>query len=128
MTKFVVRSMTTTDYRPQYGQLPSPYHVYLLKPERRIGAYWCASQHDVQLFDTVEAAQAEIDRCLKRHFSYEPLYDIVPQDDRAVPTFWDARKGESRKRVINTDIVTEQQTLSPHEVMAELFAQSFDRR
>lgn len=34
---YVIRSMSTTDATP--GNNPTPYHIYLLKPEKRLGAY-----------------------------------------------------------------------------------------
>lgn len=107
MTKYVIRSMTTTD--ATRDNAPVPYHVYLIKPEKRRGAYWCRCSSDIATFDSIEAAQAEIDRSLPQREVYEPLQDIVPQDDRAVPTFWDARRDQGldvRRRVIGTEVVT----------------------
>ena len=36
--RYVIRSMSTTDARP--GQQVVPYHIYLLPPLERSGAYW----------------------------------------------------------------------------------------
>lgn len=75
MTKFVIRSMSTTDYvcaghgRPE--QKPEPYHIYLVKPENRAGAWWRNWIGDAMKFDTMEAAQAEIDRCFAGKAWYE---------------------------------------------------------
>lgn len=107
MTEFVIRSMTTTDYRiGKYGQQPKPYHIYLMKPECRSGAYWNAGGPDIMTFSTIEAARSEIDRCLPRKASYEPLFDIVPKNDALIPTFWDTREQHGNNaRVINDQIV-----------------------
>lgn len=107
MTKFMIRSMTTTD--SIRGSAVTPFHIYLLPSAERRGAYW-SSAYRAQQFDSIAAAQTEIDRSLPSCASYEPLYDIVPADDRAVPTFWDARDTprDARKgkfRVIGNTIV-----------------------
>lgn len=89
MSNFVVRSMSTTDYRPAWRsgttfvpeQLPQPYHIYLL--EKRIGAYWASGLHTAMKFETEEAAQAEIDRCGLTSC------DIVPVDHSKLLNFWE---------------------------------------
>ncbi len=91
MSKFVVRSMSTTNYYPAFRsggklipeQLPQPYHVYLLEVAKRIGAYWSSSPFSAMTFETEEAAQAEIDRCELT------TCDIVPVDHSHLPNFWD---------------------------------------
>lgn len=91
MTKFVVRSMSTTNYQPAMrcgdklipAQQPKPYHVYLLEVAKRIGAYWSSSPFSAMTFETEEAAQAEIDRCGLTSC------DIVPVDHSKLPNFWD---------------------------------------
>ena len=95
---YVIRSMSTTD--ACRDQPITPYHIYLLKPEKRIGAYWARHQIDAAKFDTVEAALEEGARCLRGDTSF----DVVPQNDSQVPTYWDARKGNYRNRVIGTEV------------------------
>lgn len=90
MSKFVIRSMSTTDYRPAWRsgttfvpeQLPQPYHIYLLEREKRTGAYW-SGLHGAMKFETEEAAQAEIDR-----YSLTNC-DIVPVDHSKLLNFWE---------------------------------------
>lgn len=94
-TKFVIRSMSTTDYRPAYrrgdyfepAQQPKPYHIFLKEAGKRHGAYW-ASYGDIARFETAEEAEAEAKR------ANVTGYDIVPQDFAAqgLPNCWDARK------------------------------------
>lgn len=91
MTKFVIRSMSTTDYRMAYRsgatfvpeQKPVPYHVYLMPLEKRRGAYWNRFLGDAMTFETVEAAQAEIDRCDLTSC------DIAPYDHSNLPAYWE---------------------------------------
>lgn len=89
---YVIRSMSTTDYRMAYRsgttfvpeQKPVPYHVYLMPREKRTRAFWSWIL-DAMKFASIEEAQAEID-----------LYgltscDIVPEDHEALglPTYWE---------------------------------------
>lgn len=54
---FVIRSMTTTDWN---GRDPvTPYHVFLMKPHARRGAYWTSIGPEIMMFDTLEEAEAE---------------------------------------------------------------------
>lgn len=54
---YVIRSMTTSDYN---GRDPvTPYHIYLMKPEHRRGAFWTPYGQQIMRFDTLEAAEAE---------------------------------------------------------------------
>ncbi len=114
MAQFKIRSMSTTDAGwGKYAAPIMPYHIYLRKPEFRTSAYWCQSPSETATFESVEAAQAEIDRSFPRVEKYEPLLDIVPVDDRSVPTFWDARKRKSDgmlARVVGTEIVQQART------------------
>jgi hypothetical protein len=83
MSKFVIRSMSTTN-------LPEcrPYHIYLKPVAKRAGAYW-ASIYDAERFDSfeaaVEAARSKIDG-----------FDIVPEDHKDLPTYWEARREKAR--------------------------------
>ncbi len=55
-TVFVIRSMSTSDWN---GRDPvTPYHVYLLHPQARRGAYW-ATCGSIMVFATIEEAEAE---------------------------------------------------------------------
>jgi hypothetical protein len=51
---YVIRSMSTTD--ANRAEPITPYHLYLLKPEKRIGAYWTSSKFDIATFATIDAA------------------------------------------------------------------------
>jgi hypothetical protein len=54
---YVIRSMSTSDWN---GRDPVvPYHIYLMKPEKRRGAYWSTYMLDAMKFDSIEAAEAE---------------------------------------------------------------------
>ena len=90
---FVIRSMSTTDYRPAYRgaggkvygpYLPEPYHCYLLPVAKRISAYW-APLYAAMQFDTAEQAQAEIERCSLTSC------DVVPADHekQGLPAYWE---------------------------------------
>jgi hypothetical protein len=127
-TGFVVRSMTTTDYdwrRPATKVVP--YHIYLMPPEKRRGAYW-SSLSEAQVFPTREAAQAEIDRALtKREYGYGP--DVVPFHHKDLPTFWDCQAAygaaKAVKRVTETWERREQaKKATASRLAAELFAKS----
>jgi hypothetical protein len=53
---YVIRSMSTTDWN---GRDPVvPYHVYLLQPQARRGAYW-STCGEIMRFDTLEEAEEE---------------------------------------------------------------------
>ena len=80
---FVIRSMSTTDWN---GRDPVvPYHVYLMKPEHRAGAYWTSYGRQIMHFDTLEAAEAEWKRIGLEKYGRR---DIAPIDCK-VPV-WDA--------------------------------------
>jgi hypothetical protein len=54
---YVIRSMSATDWRP--GCASVPYHIYLLPPGKRHGAYWTRIVTDAMRFDTEAEAEAE---------------------------------------------------------------------
>jgi len=56
---FVIRSMSTTDWNNYSRDPVVPYHVYLMKPEHRAGAYWTSFGRQIMVFATVEEAEAE---------------------------------------------------------------------
>ena len=91
---YVIRSMSTTDMRP--GQPIEQYHIYLLKPEKRAGAYWRRDKIDAMRFDTVEAALEHGSVALRS----DQRFDVVPFDDAGLPTYWDVRKPDYRGRLI----------------------------
>lgn len=94
--RYVIRSMSTSDWN---GRDPVvPYHIYLLKPERRAGAWWTRSflRSDVMTFDTLEEAQEELARCQaitderNKEFNFKPTFgQIVPEDARGLPSYWE---------------------------------------
>lgn len=94
---YVIRSMSTTDAMP--GCAPTPYHIYLLKPEKRARAYWARNTIDAATFDSIDEAKAHGEAVLP----HEP-FDIVPRRDQDVPTYWEARAGGCRARVIGNAI------------------------
>ena len=91
MDKFVIRSMSTTDYRMAYRsgntfvpeQKPIPYHVYLMPVEKRRGAYWNRHLLDAMAFDTIEDAHNEIARCELTSC------DVVPYEHSNLPLYWE---------------------------------------
>lgn len=94
---FLIRSMSTTDARP--GQPIVQYHLYLLKPEKRAGAYWRQDKLDAIRFESVEDALKHGSLCLK-----DDRFDVVPFDDSQVPTYWDVRKPDYRSRMLGTEV------------------------
>lgn len=102
MTQFVVRSMTTTDWRPG-GPHVTPYHIYLRTADKRVSAYW-SDRYEAAKFESIEAAEKEIEAWLRNDKIGTRRPDIVPVDDRNVPTYWDARK--TGHRVVGTELVT----------------------
>jgi len=54
MTKYVIRSMSTTNL----NEGCVPYHVYLMRTENRNAAYW-SSYLNTMFFDSIEAAETE---------------------------------------------------------------------
>lgn len=105
---FVIRSMSTTDYvaagygRPE--QKPVPYHVYLVPVANRAGAWWRNWIGDAQKFDTMEEAQAEIDRAFAGRNWYE-LPQAVAMDDKT--TFWDFQKERSASKLAEIEAARE---------------------
>ena len=88
---YVIRSMSTTDFYPG-GPPVTPYHVYLLPPGERKGAYWSRLLGLAQQFATVEEAEAECERALPARDEWERKryrHDIVPVDHDGLPTFWE---------------------------------------
>lgn len=80
---FVIRSMSTTDWN---GRDPVvPYHVYLMKPEHRRGAYWTRCGMEIMQFSTLEEAEAEWKRIGLEKYGRR---DIAPLN-HPVPV-WDA--------------------------------------
>jgi hypothetical protein len=104
---FLIRSMTTTDYAPQFGQYPKPYHIYLKPPGHRSGAYWTAHKFDAQSFATEAEAVLEASRVL-HNWRGGPAarnvdYEVVPHDDRNIPTYWENQS----KRALETKRIRE---------------------
>jgi hypothetical protein len=92
--KWVVRSMSTTDFRPARGpnhpgQIPEPFHIYLLPSMERSGAYW-ADRSRAQLFDSPQEAEAEANRCLPADSAVR--VNIAPALDDDMPTYWELDK------------------------------------
>ena len=83
-TTYVVRSMSTTDYRPG-GDRVVPYHIYLMKPEARTGAYWNQGIYHAQRFASPQQAEAEAVRLKLAN------WDVAPFDHGAMPDFWELR-------------------------------------
>jgi hypothetical protein len=106
MTKYLIRSMGISPYLvASRGWEPQPYHTYLLKPERRWPRQqlWSVYCGDVQQFDSVDDALAHGAAVLD-----DERFDVVPVIDLDLPSYWDAREGNPRARVIGTEIVREQ--------------------
>ena len=104
MTKYLIRSMSTTDYAPQYNQYPQPFHIYLKKPERRRPHdCWSVYCGDLQLFNSIDDALVHGAAVLG-----DERFDVVPVIDLDLPTYWEARASNHRNRVIGTGIVKEQ--------------------
>ena len=88
---FVIRSMSTTDYRMAYRsgatfvpeQKPVPYHTYLMPVEKRQRAYWNRFLGDAMVFQSREDAQAEINRCGLTSC------DVAPYDHSKLPAYWE---------------------------------------
>jgi len=89
---FVIRSMSTTDYRVAgYGQAeqkPVPYHIYLAKPERRGGAWWTTSLNDMARYETEADAQAEYDRLFAGEKYSKPQIAPLDADALGIPAYW----------------------------------------
>lgn len=105
--QFVIRSMSTTDAVP--GQPIEQYHIYLLKPEKRAGAYWRQDMIDAMRFDSVDEALEHGKAALR-----DDRFDVVPSTGAGVPTYWDARKADYRSRVIGSVVVIDE-TKPPRE-------------
>jgi hypothetical protein len=71
--------MTTTNFN---GRDPvTPYHIYLMPRAKREHAYW-SSKGEAMIFDSFEAAQAEV-------VAYRLTgRQIVPLNDRDLPPYW----------------------------------------
>lgn len=103
MSKFIVRSMTTTDFDVVRGIQAVPYHIYLTA--NRTSAYW-GSRYDAMQFDTVEAAQAEIDRSFSatakegwaRYHNAPEIVPLDPQAEADLPTYWERQRARSEAR------------------------------
>lgn len=75
--------MSTTDA----GSGPiTPYHIFLMAPQFRSGAYWTPYGPSIQKFDSAEAAEAEA-----IHSKLSGRYDVVPYDfaKQGLPNFWE---------------------------------------
>jgi len=118
MTKFVIRSMSTTDYDPRSGSKPEPYHLYLARSECRGGAYWRSRfSSEIMTFESIEDALCHGENHLNKLDDWSirhgnDRFDVVPFVDKDVPTYWDARAGKNedgthryRNRVIGTEII-----------------------
>lgn len=81
-TKYVVRSMSTTDYCLG-GPAIRQYHIYLLPRAERKGAYWAT--YGAQVFDTPQEAEAEAKRSLPR----DDHWQIAPLNDTTMMDYWD---------------------------------------
>jgi hypothetical protein len=91
--KFIIRSMSTTDYVMAYrsgGELipeqkPVPYHVFLRRPDKRQSAFWSRFQNEAMTFATAEDAQVEA------HKIELTSFDIVPSDfaELGISNYWD---------------------------------------
>jgi hypothetical protein len=102
-TKYVVRSMTTTDFDIVRGIAPVPYHVYLMPCKQRAGAYW-SSIYRAQTFATIAEAEAEIDRAFTNRDKWWRRPEIAPVNDRDVPTYWNNQKVGMRQVGTTTEI------------------------
>lgn len=91
MTGFIIRSMSTTDFRP--GTPSVPFHVYLKPMNKRAGAWWSRSLIEAQVFDTIEAAEAEWRRVFSDVLGTQ---DIAPRDC-TIPV-WEGRHHVPTKR------------------------------
>jgi hypothetical protein len=81
---YVIRSMSTSDWN---GRDPVvPYHIYLMRPEHRRGAYWTPYGSEIMKFDTLEAAEDEFRRLWPQ--GKQGRTDIAPLG-HPVPV-WDA--------------------------------------
>ena len=49
--RYVIRSMSTTDFEPYSHERVRPDHIYLMRPELRGRAYW-SDLGDAQRFDS----------------------------------------------------------------------------
>lgn len=86
---YIIRSMTTTDYT-MHNPIVRPYHIFLLKREKRSGAFWSTSLRDAQTFATQEEAIEEINR-----YNLSSA-QIVPADQpNQLPAYWDWRKEQT---------------------------------
>jgi len=91
---FVIRSMTTTDYRMAYRsgdvlvpeQKPVPYHIYLRKPHRRGSAFW-AGKHEAMKFSTVDDAMFHGREILTKPYG-DTRFEVVPENDANVTPYW----------------------------------------
>ena len=89
--------------RAAIQSVPEPFHVYLLKPEKRIRTCWSRYCGDVQLFDSIDDAFVHGAAVLG-----DERFDVVPVIDHNLPTYWAVRANNPRDRVIGTEIVKEQ--------------------
>ena len=63
--RYVIRSMSTTDFEPYSHEPVRPYHIYLMRPELRGRAYW-SDLGDAQRFDSYRKAEARSVVCSPR--------------------------------------------------------------
>ena len=85
---FVIRSMSTTDWRP--GETVVPYHIFLLPAHKRAGAWWTRAASQAQTWATAEEAQAELDVLFAG--KSKPEVAAIDADQKGLPTFWDNQK------------------------------------
>lgn len=82
MCKYLIRSMTTTDFDYRSAKPVTPFHIYLLPAQERTSAYW-SSGFRAATFDSPQAAEAEATRLGLDNA------DIVPMNDTAIPAYWE---------------------------------------
>jgi hypothetical protein len=80
MTRYVIRSMTTTDFGLGSKE---PVKPYLLPPVQRCGAYW-PRLAPAMTFDRPEAAYQEGVESLRQKY-----FDLAPVNDPDGQNFWD---------------------------------------
>ena len=73
MTRYNIRSMSTTDFVLGSNEPVKPYRGYLLPPEKRCGAYW-SRLGPAMTFDGPEIAYQEA-------LASEKVFDIAPVGD-----------------------------------------------